>query len=91
MSQLERRRSSIEIIADILRLGQAGKSEIKQAVNMTYRQLDKYLSILSELKLVDTATLSNQSVTYRVTGKGLRLLRNIDSMLEMLWGEEKSR
>ncbi len=82
--RLDRRRSSIEVIADMLRLGEAGKTEIMYSANMSYFQLQKYLNFLLELKLVDKVTLGNPSVTYRVTKKGLRLLRSIDNILETL-------
>lgn len=36
MLKLERRRSRIEVIADMLRLGDAGKTEIMYAVNLSY-------------------------------------------------------
>ncbi len=82
--RLEQRRSSIEVIADMLRLGEAGKTEIMYSANMSYHQLQKYLSFLLELGLIHKVTVGNPVVTYRVTRKGLRLLRNIDSILEML-------
>ena len=84
MLKIDRRRSSIEVIADMLRLGEAGKTEIMYSANMSYFQLQKYLGLLLELKLIDKVTMGNPSVTYRVTRKGLRLLRSIDSILEML-------
>jgi predicted transcriptional regulator len=68
----------------MLRLGEAGKTEIMYSANMSYFQLQKYLNFLLQLKLIDKVTAGNPSVTYRVTGKGLRLLRNIDSILEVL-------
>ena len=81
---LTNRRSSIEVIADMLRLGEAGKTEIMYSANMSYHQLQKYLKFLLELRLIDKVTVGNPIVTYRVTRKGLRLLRNIDSILEIL-------
>lgn len=81
---LDRRRSSIEIVADMLRLGEAGKTEIMYSVNMSYFQLKKYLSFLLERQLIDRVTVGNPSITYRVTKKGLELLRSIDSILETL-------
>ena len=86
---MERRRSSIEVIADILRLGEAGKTEIMYSANMSYFQLQKYLSFLLQLKLIDEVRVGNPIVTYRVTRKGLRLLRNIDSILEVLEFKEE--
>ena len=83
------RRSNFEIIADMLRLGEAGKTEIMYSANMSYFQLQKYLNFLLQLKLIDKVTVGNPIVTYRVTRKGLRLLRNIDNILQMLeLGEE---
>ncbi|ADJ26408.1 conserved hypothetical protein [Dehalogenimonas lykanthroporepellens BL-DC-9] len=82
--RLDRRRSSIEIIADMLRLGEAGKTEIMYSVNMSYFQLQKYLNFMIERGLVDKVKLGNPSVTYRVTGKGLTLLRHIDEILDTL-------
>jgi len=87
--KFDRRRSSIEIIADMLRLGEAGKTEIMYSANMSYFQLQKYLNFLLELKLIDKVTLGNPSMAYRVTKKGLRLLTSIDNILETLEFKER--
>jgi len=84
MNTMERRRSNIEVIADMLRLGEAGKTEIMYSANMSYFQLQKYLNFLLQLKLIDKVTVGNPVVTYRVTRKGLRLLKSIDGILEIL-------
>ena len=63
MLNLDRRRSSIEVIADILRLGEAGKTEIMYSANMSYHQLQKYLSFLIDMKLIDKVTVGNPVVT----------------------------
>jgi len=90
MLNIDRRRSSIEVIADMLRLGEAGKTEIMYSANMSYFQLQKYLKFLLDLKLIDRVTVGNPMVTYRVTKKGLRLLRSIDGILEILESREES-
>jgi len=82
--KINNRRSNFEIIADMLRLGEAGKTEIMYSANMSYFQLKKYLNFLLQLKLIDQVTVGNPIVTYRVTKKGLRLLRNIDNILQIL-------
>ncbi len=82
--KLNNRRSSIEIIADMLRLGEAGKTEIMYSANMSYFQLQKYLQFLLQQKLIDKVTVGNPIVTYRVTKKGLHLLRNIDNIQQVL-------
>jgi len=81
---MNNRRSSIEIIADMLRLGEAGKTEIMYSANMSHAQLEKYLKFLLQLKLIDRIFVGNPIITYRVTKKGLRVLRNIDYILKML-------
>jgi len=81
---MERRRSNIQVIADILRLGEAGKTEIMYSANMSYFQLQKYLKFMLTLNLVDKVMVGNPVVTYRVTQKGLALLRQIDGILRML-------
>ncbi len=88
--KLERRRSNIEVIADMLRLGEAGKTEIMYSANMSYHQLQKYLTFMLQLGLITKVTVGNPVVTYRVTRKGLRLLRSIEGILEILelTGEE---
>ena len=90
MLNIDRRRSSIEVIADMLRLGEAGKTEIMYSANMSYFQLQKYLKFLLDLKLIDRVAVGNPTVTYRVTEKGLRLLRSIDGILEILESKEES-
>jgi len=71
-------------MADMLRLGEAGKTEIMYSANMSYFQLQKYLNFLLERNLIGKVTLGNPSVTYRVTKKGLKILRSIDAILEAL-------
>jgi len=82
--KLNNRRSNIQIIADMLRLGEAGKTEIMYSANMSYFQLQKYLRFLLQQKLIDKVHLGNPSVSYRVTEKGFRLLKNIDSIQQIL-------
>ena len=75
---------NIQVIDDMLRLGEAGKTEIMYSANMSYFQLQKYLQFLTEKELIDKVTVGNPKITYRITEKGLRLLESIDNILEML-------
>lgn len=81
---MNNRRSNIDIIADILRLREAGKTEIMYSANMSYHQLQKYLSFLVQGGFIDSVKLGNPAMSYRVTEKGSRLLESIDRMLELL-------
>lgn len=83
---MNRRRSNIEIIADMLRTGEngAGKTEIMYSANMSYAQLQKYLAFLLSHGFIHKVEVGNPVVTYHVTEKGRELLRNIDSIVEVL-------
>lgn len=78
------RRSNIEVMADILKLGQAGKTEIMYSANMSYRQLQRYLEFLTQRGFVEIIKVGNPVTTYKVNRRGLRLLKSIDNLLEML-------
>jgi predicted transcriptional regulator len=84
--KVNRRRSNIEIIADMLRVGEngAGKTEIMYSANMSYSQIQKYLGFLLSHGFIDKVELGNPVVTYQVTDEGLALLRSIDNILEVL-------
>ena len=83
---MSRRRSNIEIIGDMLRVGEngAGKTEIMYSANMSYSQLQKYLGFLISHGFIDRLEVGNPIVTYQVTEKGLSLLGSIDILLEVL-------
>jgi predicted transcriptional regulator len=80
------RRSNIEIIADMLRVGEngAGKTEIMYSANMSYTQIQKYLGFLMSQGLVDRVEVGNPVVTYQVTDKGLKILESIDNIVDIL-------
>ena len=81
-----RRRSNIEIIADMLRVGEngAGKTEIMYTANMSYSQIQKYLEYLVNQGFVNKVSMDNTMIAYQVTDNGLRLLKAIDTLLAML-------
>ena len=83
---MNQRRSNVEIIADMLRVGEngAGKTEIMYSANMSYSQLQKYLGFLLNHGFINKVEVGNPIVTYRVTDKGRGLLENIDTIMEVL-------
>ena len=88
--RINHRRSNLEIIADMLRVGEngAGKTEIMYGSNMSYSQLQKYLNFLVSQGFITKVKVGNPSVTYQVTESGLKLLKSIDSVTRMLgWRE----
>jgi len=88
MRAQNQKRSNVEVIADILRLGEAGKTEIMYSANMSYRQLQKYLGFLVQRGLLDRIVVPNPGVKYRPTSKGQELLGRIDSVLRTLEFQE---
>jgi len=91
MFSLEGRRTNIQIVAEILRvlrLGEAGKTEVMYTAKLSYYQAQHYLNWLLKLGLVDMLVKEGQRVSYEVTRKGLQLLSNIERVQEMLQIEE---
>jgi predicted transcriptional regulator len=84
--RVNRRRSDVEIIADMLTVGEngAGKTEIMYSANMSYSQIQKYLGYLMGQGYIGKMKMGNPSVTYQVTESGLRLLQLINTLKEML-------
>jgi predicted transcriptional regulator len=84
--KVNQRRSNIEIIAEMLKIGEngAGKTKIMYNANLSYSQIQKYLGYLISQGFIDKLELGNPAVTYRVTESGLRLLSSISSVVEML-------
>ncbi len=84
--RMSRRRSNIEIIANILRIGEkgTGKTKIMYSVNMSYAQMQKYLPFLISHGFIDCVKVGNPVVTYQVTDKGTKLMQSIDTITEML-------
>ena len=84
--KVNRRRSDIEIIAEMLKVGEngAGKTKIMYNANLSYTQIQKYLGFLMGQGFIDKMEMGNPSVTYHVTENGLKLLKSINSVIEML-------
>lgn len=84
--RVNHRRSDIEIIADMLKVGEngAGKTQIMYSVNMSYTQIQKYLGYLVSGGFINTIKMGNPCVYYRVTEKGQKLLNLLVSIKEML-------
>jgi predicted transcriptional regulator len=87
MGQLKNRRSSVEIIADILRLlrlGYASKIEITQVTQINSEQGSKYVNELLEAGVLENAEEKMGLPAFRITRKGLALLNAIESLREKL-------
>lgn len=88
--RINKRRSDIEIIADMLKIGEngSGKTRIMYGANMSYSQIQKYLGFLKAQGFISEMKMGNPSVTYHVTESGLRLLELIGKLKDMLGLDE---
>jgi len=89
--KINRRRSNIEIIAEMLKVGEngAGKTRIMYNANLSYTQIQKYLGFLVGEGFIDKMKMGNPSVTYLVTEKGLKLLESINSLIKILGTDDE--
>jgi predicted transcriptional regulator len=91
--RVNRRRSDIEIIADMLKVGEngAGKTEIMYSANMSYAQIQKYLGYLVGQGFINKMKIGNPCVTYQITESGLKLMETINTLREMLGLDDDHR
>jgi predicted transcriptional regulator len=78
------RRSNIEIIADILRMGQASKTQIMYRAGMSFSQLQKYLKYLTDRGFLVHDTELYPAGIYYVSAEGKLLLESIEKIEEVL-------
>jgi predicted transcriptional regulator len=81
------RRSTVEIIADILRLlrlGRTGRTQIGYIAKLSRDQVLKYLQKLLESGVIEDAGEEMGLPSYRITKKGLTFLGVIENLREML-------
>ena len=87
MLPFDGRRTSVHIIGEILRLlrlGEAGKTEVMYSVRLTHAQTQRYLARLVELGLVRVPSDERGMQAYRITRKELDILAKIEEVQEML-------
>src|SRR3989304_9311911 len=84
--RVNRRRSDIEIIAEMLKIRKngAGKTKIMYRADMSYSQTQKYLGFLSNQGFIVRMRTVSPTATYQTTESGLELLKGIDNVREML-------
>jgi predicted transcriptional regulator len=78
------RRSNIDIIADIIRLGEANKTKVMYQVNMSHGRLEEYLSFLVEKDLLAIGQDARRRRIYTPTPDGLALLDHIEKVQDMI-------
>ena len=80
-----RRRDRLYIIADILVIAKSEslKTQIMYKANLSFAQLNEYLSFLLEVKLLTSTTQSDRKV-YRMAPKGMRFLQSYAKIKDLL-------
>ena len=81
----QKRRDQICIIADILNIAKQGalKTQIMYKANLSFTQLNNYLTYLIEYNLI-TETTNEGKETYIITKKGLDYLRKQKELLKII-------
>ncbi len=84
--RVNRRRSDLEIIAQMLKVSEngTGKTRIMYGANMSYTQIQRYLGYLKAQGFIDEIKMGNPSVNYKISSSGLKLLQLIENIKEML-------
>jgi len=79
------------IMAEILEVAIDGalKTQLMYRANLSFAQLNEYLKLLSDIKLLETIENSRKTV-YKTTAKGMRYLQSYREIRDML-RKERSR
>ena len=85
-----RRRDRLQIIAEILQTAKDGalKTPIMYKANLSFAQLNEYLSYLLEIKLLETITKDGERI-YKATDKGLKYLQGHMKIRSLLQEERR--
>ena len=84
-----KRRDRLYIISEILGIAKDGslKTQIMYRANLSFAQLNEYLSFLLKIKLIKIIT-ENERTIYKTTPKGLKYLQNYEKITSLLSAEE---
>ena len=83
-AHLKSTRDSIEIIRDILSLGEVGKTRVKYEVGLDHKQTERYLSFLIRGQFLERVETERRGAMYRPSEQGLQLLQKIEGVEDML-------
>ena len=85
-----KRRDRMYIIAEILNVAKDGalKTQIMYKANLSFAQLNEYLSLLIEIKLLK-ATSKNKRTNYKTTPKGVKYLQSYEEIRNLLTKNEE--
>ena len=86
-----KRRDRLHIMAEILSVAREGvlKTQIMYKANLSFAQLNDYLSLLVELKLLKPVT-HNRKTTYKTTKKGIKFIKNYKEIVRLLKKDDEN-
>ncbi len=81
----ERRRDRLYIMAEMLEVTLEGalKTQVMYRANLSFAQMNHYLSLLLDLKLLELKKDSNRMI-YKTTVKGMRFLESYKQIADLL-------
>ena len=84
-----RRRNRLSIMAEILDVARTGalKTQIMYRANMSFAQINEYLSLLLDLNLLKISKNSERRI-YKTTAKGSQFIQSYRAISELLKKEE---
>jgi predicted transcriptional regulator len=87
-----KRRDKLYIISEITEIAKGGalKTQIMYKANLSFAQLNGYLSLLTKIDLLEKCFVSGREV-YRATAKGVNFLQRHREMMELLNENQESR
>jgi len=88
---MRKRRDRLHIMAEVLGVTIDGalKTQIMYKANLSFAQLNEYLSLLLELGLLKSSKRGQKTI-YRTTRKGVRYLKSYGEIRALLGKEEEN-
>jgi predicted transcriptional regulator len=89
LQENRKRRDRLYIISEVLTIAKDGslKTQIMYRANLSFAQLNEYLSFLMKIKLLKVVT-ENERMIYKTTTKGLKYLQNYGKITSLLNEED---
>ena len=90
MENQHKRRDRLYIIADILEIAKGGslKTQIMYRANLSFAQLNEYLSFLIKMNLLEIKNENSKNI-YRTTDKGEKYLEKYKDLANLLGNNER--
>ena len=90
MENQHKRRDRLYIIAEILEIAKGGslKTQIMYRANLSFAQLNEYLSFLIKMNLLEIKNENSKNI-YRTTDKGEKYLEKYKDLANLLGNNER--